>query len=178
MAATSAMSRSPESEKNTARRPENYPSRETWKPGTYNNFGPLTLIRRFSEEMDRVFAHTFGLSRNIGESGLWYPAIEVRERDGNLEVTAELPGMQKEDVKVESTDDGLLIEGERRQEREEAQAGYRHSERSYGRFSRIIPLPQGAQTDKAKAEFKDGLLTVRVPIPDNKPQSRSIPISS
>lgn len=70
MAATSAMSRSPESEKNTARRPENYPSRETWKPGTYNNFGPLTLIRRFSEEMDRVFAHTFGLSRNIGESGL------------------------------------------------------------------------------------------------------------
>jgi len=125
--------------------------------------------------MDRAFAGTFGLT---GESGLWSPAIEVRERDGNLEVAAELPGMKKEDVKVECTDDGLVIEGERRQEHEDTHHGFHRSERSYGHFYRMIPLPQGAQTDKANAEFKDGLLQVRVPIPESKRQSRQIPIGS
>ena len=59
-----------------------------------------------------------------------------------------------------------------------AKGGYRRSERNYGHFYRMIPLPQGAETDKAKAEFKDGFLQVRVPIPNNKRQSRQIQIAS
>ncbi len=176
MAATAAQSRSLESERNLTRRQESYPAREGFN--AYSNFGPFSLMRRLSDEMDRAFASTFGLSRNFGEAGLWSPAVEVREHDGNLEVTAELPGMKKEDVKVESTDDGLIIEGERRQQHEETQGEFRRSERSYGHFYRMIPLPQGAETDKAKAEFKDGLLQVRVPIPNYKRQSRQIQIAS
>jgi HSP20 family protein len=178
MAATSAHSPSSASERNIARRSEDTPSREIYNPNLSTGFTPFTLMRRFSEEMDRFFGGTLGLSRNFGSSGLWSPAIEVRERNGNLDVTAELPGLKKEDVKVECTDDGLIIEGERREEHQESGRGYQRSERSYGRFYRMIPLPQGAQTDKAKAEFKDGLLQVHVPIPNNKPQSRQIPISS
>ncbi|HTQ55118.1 MAG TPA: Hsp20/alpha crystallin family protein [Bryobacteraceae bacterium] len=177
MAATSAPSRSPESERNIARRAESYPSREMFVPSMFSG-GPFGLMRRLSEEMDRVFANSLGLSRGFGNAGLWSPPIEVREHDGSLDVTAELPGLKKEDIKVECTDEGILIEGERRQEREEARAGYRHSERSYGHFSRMIPLPPGAETDKAKAEFKDGLLQVHVPIPESKQHGRQIPIAS
>jgi len=177
MAAPSGQSPSSQSERNIARR-ENNPSREVFNPGSYTNFSPFTLMRRLSDEMDRMFSNAFGLQRNIGEQGIWSPVIEVRENKGNLEITAELPGLKREDVKVESTDEGLVIQGERRQEHAETRAGYHHSERSYGRFSRMIPLPQGAQTDKAKAEFKDGLLKIQVPIPDNKPQSRQIPIAA
>lgn len=177
MAATAAQSQAPETQRGMSRRSENYPSRDALNQGVFPNIGPFSMMRRLSEEMDRAFASTFGLSRDTGETGLWSPTIEVREREGNLEVAAELPGMKKDDVKVECTDDGLIIEGERRQEHVETQRGFHRSERSYGHFYRMIPLPQGAQTDKAKAEFKDGLLQVRVPILENKRQNRQIPIA-
>jgi HSP20 family protein len=172
MAATAAQSRSPETERSVARRQEYLPSRDIF------SLGPFGMMRRLSDEVERAIANTFGLSRNVGEMGLWTPPIEVSEKDGNLEITAELPGMKKENVKVECTEEGVIIEGERRQEHEETHSGFHRSERSYGRFYRMIPLPQGAETDKAKAEFKDGLLQVRVPIPESKRQSRQIPISS
>jgi HSP20 family protein len=172
MAATAAQSRSPETERSVARRPEYNPLRDTL------NVGPFAMMRRLSEEMERAFASTFGLSRSVGEARLWYPAIEVREKDGNLEIAAELPGMKREDVKVECTEEGVVIQGERRQEHDETQSGFRRSERSYGSFYRMIPLPSGAETDKAKAEFKDGLLQVRVPIPESRKQTRQIPIAS
>jgi HSP20 family protein len=139
--------------------------------------GPFSMMRRLSEEMDRAFGNAFGGWMGRGEHGVWSPAVEVRERDGNIEVTAELPGMKKDDVKVECTDDGIVIEGERRHEHEENEKGYHRSERSYGHFYRLIPLPTGADPERAKAEFKDGLLQVRVPIQENK-RRKSIPISA
>ena len=93
-------------------------------------------------------------------------------------MTAELPGLKREDVKVECTDEGIIIEGEKRQERQETtEGGFHRSERMYGHFYRMIPLPQGAQSDKAKAEFKDGVLQIKVPIPESKQQRRQIPIA-
>jgi HSP20 family protein len=172
MAETKTPSRSVEPQTGMARRQETRPSRDIF------GFSPFSMMRRLSEEMDRAFASTFGLNREMGQSGLWSPAIEVRERNGNLEITAELPGMKKEDVKVECTDQGIVLEGERRDEREESEGGIHRSERSYGHFYRMIPLPEGAETDKAKAEFKDGLLHIRVPVPETKQQRRQIPIQS
>jgi HSP20 family protein len=136
------------------------------------------MMRRLSEEMDRAFASTFGLSRGFGEGG-WSPPVEVRERNGNLEICAELPGMTKDDVKVECTEEGITIEGEKRREEESEEGGFHRTERVYGHFCRQIPLPEGAQPDKAKAEFKDGVLRVTVPVPEKQQQkSRQIPISS
>jgi HSP20 family molecular chaperone IbpA/Arc/MetJ-type ribon-helix-helix transcriptional regulator len=86
------------------------------------------------------------------------PAVEVRERDGNLVVSAELPGLNKDDVKVEVTGDGLVIQGERKREQEEERGGVHRSERSYGSFYRSIPLPEGANIEQAKAQFNNGVL--------------------
>ena len=155
-----------ESERGITRRPEYY--------SDLFSAGPFGLMRRFSEEMDRMFAHTLSNFR----SGTWSPDIEVRERNGNLEVTAELPGLTKDDVKVQCTEDRIIIEGEKRQEHEESKEGFHRTERSYGKFSRTIPLPQGTETDKAKAEFKDGVLKLTVPIPDSKQRRRDIPIAA
>jgi HSP20 family protein len=168
MAETKVRNRPAES--GIARRPESSISRE--------GSGPFAMMRRLSEEMDRAFARSFGLSRDFRDAGLWSPAIDVREQNGNTEIVAELPGMTKDDVKVECTDEGVVIEGEKRQEHEESREGFFRSERSYGHFCRMIPLPEGAEPEKAKAEFKDGLLRIHVPVPERKRQSRQIPIGT
>jgi len=142
------------------------------------SLSPFSMMRRLTEEMDRAFASTFGLHPRFGESGMWSPPIEIRERNNQLEITAELPGLGKDDVKVEMTDDGLVIQGERKQESETEEGGVHRSERSYGRFYRLIPIPEHAKADQAKAEFKDGVLRIRVPLPEHEANKRQIPIST
>jgi len=92
-------------------------------------------------------------------------------------VTAELPGLKKEDVKVELTEDALIIQGERKQEHKEDHEGFHRWERSYGQFYRSIPLPEEAKTDQAKAELTDGVLKVSVPVAETKKKTtRQVPI--
>lgn len=95
----------------------------------------------------------------------WSPRIEIIEREGELLVRAELPGMSKEDVKVEVTDELITIEGERKAETREEKEGYFYSERSYGHFFRSIPVPEGAESEKVKASFQGGVLEVTMPMP-------------
>lgn len=159
-----------------ARRQENYPSQDVFR------FSPFTMMRRLTEEMDRAFGNSFGPWSLFGGAGgagesAWAPPVEVRERNGNLEVIAELPGLNKEDVKVEYTEGSIVIQGEKRREKETDEGGFHRSERSYGRFYRQIPLPEGAEADKAKAEFKNGVLQVQIPIPQQKSRNRQIPIT-
>jgi HSP20 family protein len=142
------------------------------------SLSPFSMMRRLTEEMDRAFASTFGLTPRLTESSMWAPPIEVRERNNQLEITAELPGLGKDDVKVEMTDDGLVIQGERKHEAESEEGGIHRSERSYGRFYRLIPIPEHAKGDQAKAEFKDGILRVRVPMQEHEAHKRQIPIGT
>lgn len=137
---------------------------------------PFSVMRRFREEMDRVFSRSFG--EEFGGAGMWSPAIEVTEQDGNLRVHAELPGMKPEDVKIEATDDSLVIQGERKYEHEENSKGIFRSERRYGKFYREIPLPEGANVDQAQARFNNGVLEVTLPVPERKSNRREIPIGS
>jgi HSP20 family protein len=145
-------------------------------------------MRRFAEEMDRLFDDfrrgtgsllpRLGLSgegREASEAG-WLPPVEVTERGGQLVIRADLPGLGKDDVKVEVRDDAIAIQGEKRQEREEKSKGFYRSERSYGSFYREIPLPEGADAEQAKASFKKGVLEVTLPAPAKRPPGRSIPI--
>jgi HSP20 family protein len=152
--------------------------REEFFPAARDFFtvDPFAMMRRLSEEMDRAFGSTFGLARSMGQTGIWSPAIEVRERDNTLEITAELPGLTKDDVKLQVTHEQIVIEGEKKREEEKKEEGYHRTERVYGRFYRAIPLPDGADPEKAKAEFKDGVLRATIPIMENKRQSRRIPI--
>jgi HSP20 family protein len=77
----------------------------------------------------------------------------------------DLPGLSKDDLSIELTDDAVTIQGERKAEHKEEREGYYRSERSYGSFCRVIPLPDGAMTEQAKANFRDGVLEVTMPAP-------------
>jgi HSP20 family protein len=136
---------------------------------------PFSFMRRFSEDMDRLFEEFgFGrtgatggeISRRDFGRGVWRPQIEMFHRGDNLVVRADLPGMKKEDVKVEYTRDAITIEGERRQEHTEEREGRYHTERSYGQFYRSIPLPEGVKPEDAKASFKDGVLEIVLKAPE------------
>jgi HSP20 family protein len=100
-----------------ASRGSHLPSLFSLSPRDFFTASPFELMRRFTDEMDRAFEN-FGLSRGIGggEIDMWAPAVEVFEREGNLVVRAELPGLNKEDVKVEMTDDRLITQGERKRD--------------------------------------------------------------
>jgi HSP20 family protein len=138
--------------------------------GSLFGVNPFALMRQFTDDMDRAF----GQPANIAAE--WRPAIEVKEKEGKLVVTAELPGVKKEDVKVNVTDNMLTLEGERKQEKEEKREGYYHSERSYGKFLRSIRLPEGAQTDQTAAQFKDGVLEITVPVAVAKEKGKQVPV--
>lgn len=124
-----------------------------------------------------------GLSRRSqGQGGadlaIWAPAVEVDYKDGNLVVSAELPGLRENDVDVQIVNDTLVIQGEKRDEREEDEGGVRRTEIRYGQFYRAIPLPEGAQTDQARAEFQNGVLRVTIPVPQAESNTRRIPVQA
>jgi HSP20 family protein len=139
---------------------------------------PFSLMRRMSEEMDRTLARLTGQAAGGGGLSTWVPAIEVAEREGQLQVQVELPGMRPDEVRVEITDDALAIQGERREEREENQGGMYRSERRYGRFYREIPLPEGANPEQARAQFNNGVLEITIPVAEQSSNRRQIPVSS
>jgi HSP20 family protein len=162
-----------------ARRGAYAPSMFALSPGAVLSMSPFELMRRFTDELDRAFER-LGIARGAGagEIQMWTPLVEVFERDNNLVVRAELPGLEKDDVRVELTDDGLVIEGERRREHEERlESGYR-SEIEYGRFYRMIPLPEGVNVDQAQARMNNGVLEVAIPMAEVKRPSRSIPVET
>jgi HSP20 family protein len=138
-----------------------------------SSLNPLSLMRRFTDEMDRLFGP---MARSRRDSELWMPPIEVTEQNGYLVVSADLPGLRKEDVKVEVSKDTLMLEGERKQTYREKGEGYHLSERNYGRFYRSIPMPEGANIDKAVAELVNGTLEISIPIPETPASRRQIPV--
>lgn len=144
-------------------------------PQEFFNSNPFSLMRRMTEEMDRVIQE-FGLERDSGNRAAWSPAIEVRERDGKFNVRAELPGLSPNDVKVEVVDNALIVQGERKEEHEEKDGGVQRTERQYGLFYRSIPLPEGADTEHANARFQNGMLEVTIPVPQQKENHRPIPV--
>jgi HSP20 family protein len=143
--------------------------------GAYGG-GPFTLMRRISDEMDRLL-ESFGLDRSLlpdqgrgaaaGGQGLatvWSPRVDITERDNKLVIQAELPGLRGEDVNVQLEPDAVIIQGERRDENERNDKGRYVRERFYGSFYRMIPLPEGVDVDQANATFRNGVLEIELPL--------------
>ncbi len=171
--------RNRESETGIARREQVSPVR---------TISPFSFMRRLNEEMDRLFGD-FGFGRGLAsgfgrefgrlaelEGSMWSPQVEAFEREGKLIVRADLPGLTKDDINVDITDDAIKIRGERRQEKEENEEGYYRSERSYGSFYREIPLPSGVNREEANATFRNGMLEITMPAPARQSSSRRIEI--
>jgi HSP20 family protein len=131
--------------------------------------GPFALMRRLQEDMDRLFSG-FGPSRGLSRRGRefdsdWSPAIEAFQRGNEFIVRAEIPGLSRDELTVEVGDDELTIRGERKYDHDEEREGVVHSGRAYGSFYRVIPLPDGALADTAKANFKNGVLEIAIQAP-------------
>src|SRR5215212_9995403 len=120
-------------------------------------------------EVNRMFDDVFGsLSRRPGgrqtgaELTEWAPAVDVLQRDGDLVVRAELPGVSPEDVDITLQDNVLTLSGERREEQEEQRGGYYVKERRSGSFSRSMTLPEGVNEDSIRARYENGVLEVTI----------------
>lgn len=140
-------------------------------------WSPLEEMSRLRDEMDRVFQQLVpvGETRLLPVSERWMPSVDVFERDGNLVVEAELPGMKKEEVDIHVEDHSLVLTGETKREEEKREEGYYRRERHYGRFERVVPLPAGVKTEEAKAKFENGVLQVEIPRSEEA-KGRKIPI--
>ncbi|MGZ5927173.1 MAG: Hsp20/alpha crystallin family protein [Rhizomicrobium sp.] len=149
--------------------------------GAVQAWHPFETLRR---EVDRIFENfnrdlwRSPFSRSVFDiEPLWRreltlaatPAVDIVEKDGAFEVTAELPGMDEKNIEVKLDNGGLTIRGEKQEEKEEKQKGYHLQERSYGSFERYFAVPEGVDTDKIEASFKKGVLTVTLP---KKPEAQ------
>jgi HSP20 family protein len=136
------------------------------------------LLRQFQRDFDSLFAK-FGFDRFNAlepERAFWVPDIEVFERNGELIVRAEVPGLKKDEIKIDITEQELVLEGERKQDVEEKKDGFFRTERSYGSFYRTLPLPEGVKIDQARALVKDGVLEVKMPIARREERRRRLEI--
>src|SRR5690242_3068100 len=126
----------------------------------------LRDLQNMSDRLDRLL-----IGRNIPSAGRdeamalidWAPAVDVMETDDEFQIRAELPGVEKKDVKLSVENGVLLISGHREQEKEEKGKRYHKIERAYGNFARSFTVPEAVDAEKVTAEFKHGLLTVRLP---------------
>lgn len=123
-------------------------------------WSPFAEIERIRREFDRLLEEL--MPREEGER-VFAPVVDVYETDQELVVKAELPGVKKENVEVSIRDNALHIRGEKREEKEEKTETYHRVERVYGKFERVLPLPADVKVESAKAEFKDGVLEIRIP---------------
>ncbi len=149
---------------------------------------PFTFMRRFAEDMDRMFEdfEYFRFPRVFGKEFFpfrmelkdveWVPQIEVVQDKEHLTVRCDLPGMKKEDIKVEMKEDVLTISGVRHEEKKDEGEGFYRTERSYGSFYRQVPLPAGVKSDTAEAAFHDGVLEIKMFATKPEPATRKLEI--
>ena len=190
MADARSKSDRPSAEHTVHREPRRQDSRR-WEARDQPSFSPFALMRQGIDEMDHWFGRLgFGQGRNtapsvrnwfndaVGQMGDWSPAIEAFQRGSEFVVRAEVPGMQRHDLTVEAGDDTITIRGERKHEQQEDRDGMFWSERSYGSFCRVVPVPSGAVTDSAKASFSNGVLEIVMQAPSQDARrGRKIDIS-
>ncbi|MBU6452724.1 MAG: Hsp20/alpha crystallin family protein [Cyanobacteria bacterium REEB67] len=127
-----------------------------------------TLMHLFQKEMNHLFSefeHNFHFNRFTGvfPSADWHPHVDVKDGDREIVVTAELPGVDPQDIDVTLRPDGLAIRGEKKAEAEDKGKGYYSMERSYGSFFRLIPMPAEVDKDKVSASFKNGVVKITLP---------------
>jgi len=132
---------------------------------------PAREVDSLQSDVNRVFDAFFG-NGSGSRTRRWVPAMDLVETDDHLVLRADLPGLSRDDVEIEIKDGVLTVAGERRADHEEKSEGFYRVERSFGRFSRSMTLPDGIDADTIAAEFDDGVLEVRIPKPERRKPHR------
>ena len=145
-------------------------------PNQSQTWSPLRELDRFKRDFDELLDRFLGgrLSRQAPGNG---PALESYVDNGKLIVRADLPGIDPKDVQVTATGDQLTIRGRREQQREEKGRDFIHREVAYGSFERFVKLPGGVNPEQIKASYRNGVLELTVPMPEQS-QTRKVPIQS
>jgi HSP20 family protein len=139
---------------------------------------PFREISRLRREMDRLWDDYFGSGRRGLQPLEFAPAVDIKETDTEIVVTAEVPGMDAKDINISVTGEVLTIKGEKKSEREEKEENFHLIERSHGSFSRSLVLPAAVDLDKIEAKYDKGVLTVTCPKKEEvKPKSIEIKAS-
>ena len=148
-------------------------------PVKREEYNPFSLLRQEMNSVFDNFLRGFELEPFAGRFGAFSPSVDVKETEKEIKVSAELPGMNDKDIDVSLTKDSLTIKGEKKEEKEDKGKNYYRMERSFGSFTRTVPLPAEVDTEKAKADFVKGVLTVTLPkTPKAIKDTKKIPIKA
>src|SRR5262245_7794906 len=148
-------------------------------PRRRDYLAPRSQTQTLRDEFDRwlqgISEDWSRMTSRVGAMG-WTPAADVHENEREVVVTVEVPGLERDDLQLTLTPEGLVVRGERREEKEDRRRGPLVSELHYGSFGRSVPLPSGLDLDAAKANVQRGVLTVRFPKKETRADARRIPI--
>jgi len=137
---------------------------------------PWNEMYRIQREMDKMFDSALATSSGSQSITSWNPSFDVKETDKEIVIHGDLPGLNKEDVKVELHDGVLTISGERKYEKKEENEKYHRIERSFGKFVRSVPVSKDLKESDIKAKIENGVIEISYPKPpESKP--KSIPIN-
>lgn len=121
-------------------------------------------FRSLRREIDRLFDDLLNPSEeNETRMSMWSPHTDISETDDRYVLRMDMPGLSRSDLNIELRNDTLTVSGERKNEHEESRENFHRVERSYGRFFRSFTLPNAGDTEKVKAQMKDGVLTIEIP---------------
>jgi len=152
---------------------------EKWNPFRVSpSWDPFRELEEMQNRLASLFGRRLPLPDSTEEPFSlteWTPPVDIAEDEKEYTIKAELPGVNKEDVKVTVEGGVLSITGERKSEKEEKDKKYHRTERSYGSFIRSFTLPEGTLTDKIGAEFKDGILKLHLP-KDEKAKPKTVDV--
>jgi HSP20 family protein len=156
-------------------------SREVLKMTSLVRRTQRPLLTRAFPEVGRLFDNLwlrpwFEWPANVSTAVTWQPRVDVYEKDGELVLKFELPGVDKEHVEVVREDSQLVVRAETSKDEEVEEEGYHRRERFHGRFERAIPLPTEVQDEEIKAKFENGVLEVRAPLKEPEPAGHKIEV--
>ena len=129
-------------------------------------------LRPFWREMDDFWNRFFEEMPLAERAWGWSPSVDISETDGNVQIKAELPGLEAKDIDVDVSGDMLTLRGEKKMEEEKEEERYYYRERYSGSFQRSFRLPSGVESDKVDAEFKNGVLTINIPKSEESKQKK------
>jgi HSP20 family protein len=140
---------------------------------------PFREFAAMQDRMNRLFGNVYLRDEDTGIRGSWMPAVDIFETDNHdLVLKAELPGINREDIEVTVEHSTLVLKGEKKFDADVKEENYRRIERTYGTFHRSFTLPNTVDGSKVSAEFKNGVLTVKLPFKEEaKPRSINVEVA-